>query len=157
MATTVSARVRLAAPVDEVWAWVTTPKGINDELRPIMKMTVPAGWGDRSLAEVEAPVTVGRSWILLFGFLPFDWDHLHLAAVGERSFNERSSMMSATSWHHDRAVEPDGDATVLSDDLAFVLRRPLRWMPGSAQLYQAVITRIFRHRHARLVARFGAA
>ena len=157
MATTVSATVRLAAPADQVWAWVTTPEGVNDELRPVMRMTVPSGWGDRSLAEVDAPVTIGRSWILLFGVLPFDYDHLHLAAVGERSFSERSTMLSASSWHHDRTLEVDGDGTLLRDELAFVLRRPLRWIPGSARLYQAVIARIFRYRHARLVARFGAA
>ncbi len=156
MLSTVSASVRLAAPVEEVWAWITTPEGVNDEFRPWMKMSVPSGWGDRSLADVEAPVTLGRSWILLFGVLPFDWDLLHLAAVGERSFSERSTMLSASSWHHDRAVEADGTGTLLRDDLAFELRRPLRWVPGSARLHGAVVRRIFAHRHARLVARFGS-
>lgn len=150
-----SASVRLAAPADEVWAWVTTPDGVNDELRPLMRMTVPSGWRTDSLADVEAPVTIGRSWILAFGFLPFDWDHLHLAEVGERSFRERSTMLSATYWHHDRTVEPDGEGSVVTDQLAFEMRRPLRWLPGSARLHRALITRIFAHRHARLVARFG--
>jgi len=157
MASTVSATVRLAAPVDEVWAWVTTPTGVNDELRPWMRMTIPAGWGDRSLVDVEAPVTIGWSWVLLFGVIPFDGDRLHLAAVGDRSFRERSVMLSASSWHHDRSVEADGEVTVLHDHLAFELRRPLRWVPGTARLHTAIVRRIFRHRHARLVARFGAA
>ena len=32
---------RLAARPDRVWDRVITPAGINDELRPIMRMTVP--------------------------------------------------------------------------------------------------------------------
>jgi ligand-binding SRPBCC domain-containing protein len=151
----VSRSTRLTASADEVWAWVTTPEGVNDELRPLMRMTVPSGWGDRSLAEVEAPVTIGRSWILAFGFLPFDWDRLHVAAVGERSFSERSTMLSAGEWHHDRRVEVDGDGCVVHDDLGFVLRRPLRWVPGSGRLHRAIIGRVFRHRHERLGRRFG--
>jgi ligand-binding SRPBCC domain-containing protein len=65
-------------------------------------------------------------------------------------------MLSASSWHHDRAVEADGDGALLHDDLAFELRRPLRWVPGSARLHRAVVRRIFAHRHARLTARFGS-
>jgi ligand-binding SRPBCC domain-containing protein len=151
----VSASVHLAAPPDEVWAWATTAAGINDELRPVMRMTVPKGWGGTSLADVEAPASLGRSWVLAFGVLPFDWDDLHLAEIGERSFRERSTMLSATWWHHDRRIEPDGDGSVLHDDLGFELRRPWRWLPGSARLHRAVISRIFAHRHARLAARFG--
>jgi ligand-binding SRPBCC domain-containing protein len=155
VASTVSASVRLAAPADEVWAWATTPDGVNDELRPLLLMTVPSGWQAASLAELEAPVHVGRSWILALGFLPFDYDDLHLVEVGERSFSERSTMLSATYWHHDRRVEDDGEGCVVHDRLGFELRRPLRWIPGSGRLHRAVITRVFAHRHAQLVARFG--
>ncbi len=148
----------LAAGADEVWAWVTTPEGINDEFRPWMRMTVPKAWKHRSLAAVEAPVTVGRSWVLLFGFLPFDCDNLHLAEVGERHFSERSTMLTATAWSHDRRVEADGsvaDRCVLHDRVGFVLRRPLRWLPWSDRAYGAIVGAIFRHRHRRLARRFG--
>ncbi len=37
---------RLAAPAADVWRWVTTPDGINDELRPWLRMTIPRGWKD---------------------------------------------------------------------------------------------------------------
>ena len=153
---TVSASVRLAAAPDDVWAWVTTPEGINDEFTPWMRMTIPRPFRDASIADLEAPVTLGRSWVLAFGIVPFDWDVLHLAEIGERSFRERSTMLSATWWHHDRRVEADGDGSVVHDDLAFELRRPLRWVPGSARLHRAVIGRIFAHRHRRLARRFGA-
>jgi ligand-binding SRPBCC domain-containing protein len=156
---TIERSTRLAAPADEVWTWVTTPEGINDEFRPWMRMTVPRAFRGRTLADVEAPVTIGRSWVLLFGVLPFDCDHLHLAEVdaGERRFAERSTMLSASSWSHDRRVEPDGsaDACVLHDRVGFVLRRPMRWLPWSDRLYGGIVGAIFRHRHRRLARRFG--
>jgi ligand-binding SRPBCC domain-containing protein len=152
---TVSASVRLAASPEEVWAWATTPEGINDEFRPWMRMTIPRAFRDASIADLEAPVTLGRSWILAFGVVPFDWDDLHLAEIGDRSFSERSTMLSASWWHHDRRVEADDGGSVVRDELAFELRRPLRWVPGSSRLHRAVVARIFSHRHARLAARFG--
>ncbi len=150
------ATVALAAPADDVWAWVTTPAGVNDELRPLLRMTVPAGWQGAGLADLTPPVTVGRSWLLAGGIVPFDWDHLHLAAVGDRSFAERSSMGTCTSWWHDRSVTPAAEGCVVHDQVSFVLRRPLRWLPGAAAGYAAVVARIFAHRHRRLVTRFGS-
>ena len=33
----------VAAAADRVWARVVTPEGINDELRPVMTMSMPRG------------------------------------------------------------------------------------------------------------------
>jgi ligand-binding SRPBCC domain-containing protein len=146
----------LAADADAVWAWVTTAAGVNDELRPWMRMTVPRGWKDGSLATVEPGVPVGRSWILLFGVIPFDADDLTIAELGPRHFVERSSLFSAASWQHERAVTPTAAGCRLVDRLTFEPRAVLRHLPGGSRLHAGVIAAIFGHRHRRLVRRFGA-
>ena len=61
----------LEASAEAVWARAIDPAGINDELRPLMRMTVPRGAKDFGLDDPE-PGRIGRSWIFLFGFIPFD-------------------------------------------------------------------------------------
>ena len=70
-------------------------------------------------------------------------------------FLERSTMAAYSVWVHERSVEATPVGCVLRDRVSFVLRRPLRWLPGLVHVHQAVVTRIFRHRHRRLVDRFG--
>ncbi len=147
----------LAADAEVVWAWVTTATGVNDELWPWMRMTVPRGWQDGSLATLEPGVTIGRSWILLFGIVPFDADDLTLAEVGALHFVERSPLLSAASWQHERRVTPTAAGRCrLVDRLTFEPRALTARLPGGRRLHTAVITAIFRHRHRRVVRRFGA-
>ena len=146
----------LAADADAVWAWVTTAAGVNDELRPWMRMTVPRGWKDGSLGTVEPGVPIGRSWILFLGVIPFDADDLTIAELGPRHFVERSPLFSAASWQHERAVTPTASGCRLVDRLTFESRPLTARIPGGVQLHRAVIAAIFRHRHRRLVRRFGA-
>ena len=137
---------RLAAPADQVWEVVTSAEGVNHELWPIVRMTVPRGW-DTTLRVGH----FGRSWILLGGVLPIDYDDLSLARVDEgRGFQERSVMGSASAWHHDRSLIPvDGGCRVV-DQIAFTPR--LAALGGlQALMFEAT----FRWRHRRLRARFG--
>ena len=144
---------RLAAPAADVWAFATTAEGINAELMPIVRMTVPRGLGDDfGLADVTAPRRLGRSWLLLGGVLPFDWDDIGIEAIGPGlSFRERSTMLSQRRWDHDRSVEPLGEhACVVTDRIRFVPR-----LPAIAPLLRPVFLLTFRHRHRRLRRRFG--
>lgn len=146
---------RIATPAEEVWAFATTAAGINEELMPIARMTVPRGLGgDFGLADVVAPRRLGRSWLLLGGLIPFDWDDIGIERIGPGfSFSERSTMLSQRAWHHDRTVEPFGDgACTVTDQIHFVPRVPLL-----APLLRPIFLRTFRHRHRRLHRRFGAA
>ena len=44
-----------------------------------------------------------RSWILLFGVLPIDYDDITLVSIEPgRGFHERSSMLSMRVWEHER-------------------------------------------------------
>jgi hypothetical protein len=142
-------------PASEMWARAISEQGINDELAPILRMTMPAGLRGRTIDDVEVGVPLGRSWILLGRVLPVDYDDIRLAELDPGSrFLERSSMLSMRVWQHERIVEPaDERSCTVIDRLAFELRRPLAWIPGSERLATAIVAFLFRHRHRRLQRR----
>jgi len=134
-----------AAP-QAVWARVIDPAGINDELRPLMRMTVPRGLPDFGLDDPE-PGHIGRSWVLLCGLIPFDYDDITVVRLEPgRGFLERSSMLSQRLWEHERALEPLGEGRCrVTDRVAWEPRLPL---PGAS--LRPLVGAIFRHRHRRL-------
>jgi hypothetical protein len=140
----------LEIAVETLWARITDPAGINDELRPLMRMTVPAGAEDFGLDKPE-PGRIGRSWLLLFGFLPFDYDDIAIVRIEPgRGFLERSSMLSMRLWEHERTLAPCGEGSCrITDRIAWEPRPPL---PGT--WLRSLVLAIFRHRHRRLRLRF---
>jgi hypothetical protein len=133
-----------------VWDRATSPEGINDELGPLLRMTVPRGVESLDLRTLE-PGRLGRSWILLFGLVPFDYDDIGLVRIeAERGFLERSTMLSQRLWEHERTLESGGEGTVIEDRLAWEPRLPL---PG--RLLRPLIAAVFRHRHRQLQRHFG--
>jgi ligand-binding SRPBCC domain-containing protein len=144
-------RSRLRAAPEVVWEWIITPEGVNDELRPWLGMTVPRGLEDFGIGDVEPGQRIGRSWVLLFGLIPFDYDDLRLERVDPgRGFLERSRMLSQRLWEHERTIEPSGEGCEVSDRLAWEPRPPL---PGVA--FAPLVGAIFSHRHRRLRRHFG--
>jgi hypothetical protein len=101
---------------------------------------------DFGLDDVE-PGRIGRSWLLLFGFIPFDYDDLGIVRVEPgRGFLERSSMLSMRLWEHERTLESlDEERCRLTDRVAWEPRLPL---PGAA--LRPLVGFVFRHRHRRL-------
>jgi hypothetical protein len=144
---------RLHAAPEAVWSRAMSTEGINDELGPLFRMTVPRGLDDLDLAKVE-PGRLGRSWILLFGLLPVDYDDLGLERIEQgRGFLERSTMLSQRLWEHERTIEPaPGGGCTIADRVAWEPRPPL---PG--RLLRPLFAAVFRHRHRRLRRHFGAA
>jgi ligand-binding SRPBCC domain-containing protein len=142
----------LSAPVDAVWAVVATMKGVNDELSPWLGMTAPREAEGMHIDDAPVDVPLFDSWVLLFGVLPLDRHHFRIASVDRgRGFHERSTSWSERLWEHRRSVEPYGDgACVLTDRLDFTPR-----VLGTGPLIERVVSALFRHRHAKLVARFG--
>ena len=143
----------LEAGAEAVWARAIDPEGINYELRPLMRMTVPRGAENFGLDDLE-PGHIGRSWIFLFGLVPCDYDDLNIVRVEPgRSFLERSTMLSMRLWEHERTIEPLGDGRCqVEDRLAWEPRLPL---PGA--WLRPVVRFLFNHRHGRLRRCFGAA
>lgn len=143
---------RLDAPSGSVWDRVTTFEGVNDELMPIMRMTAPRHVRSIDTGSVVLGERLCRSWVLLFGLIPFDYDDVTLVRLDPgRGFLERSPMLSQRFWEHERTIEPAGeDGCVLTDRICFEPRLPL---PGP--MLRPLLRRIFRHRHRRLRRRFG--
>ena len=98
---------RLDASPAAVWDRVISPEGINDEMRPWLRMTLPPGVERLDLETVELGKPIGRSWILLFGLIPFDYDDVTLVRLEPgRGFLERSTMLSQRLWEHERTIKP---------------------------------------------------
>jgi hypothetical protein len=145
----VSSRLRTGSGA--VWERVMSEEGINAELGPWMRMTVPRGVESLDLETVE-PGPIGRSWVLLFGLIPFDYDDIGLERIeAGRGFLERSTMLSQRLWEHERTIEPLGeDACEITDRVAWEPRPPL---PG--RLLRPLFRAFFRHRHRQLQRHFG--
>jgi ligand-binding SRPBCC domain-containing protein len=144
-------RSLLLAPRAEVWGWVSTARGINDELRPVLRMTAPAGLRRDGLERVEVGTRICRSIVLLFGVLPVDYDDITLVRLDPPSgFLERSRMLSQRVWEHERTLEAVPEGCVLSDRISYAPRLPL-----PDRVLRALYTAVFRHRHRRLRRRFG--
>jgi hypothetical protein len=147
----ISISSRLDAGPDAVWDRVTTPEGINDEMRPFMRMTVPRGFERLDPAEVELGEPIGRSWILLFGVLPVDYDDLTLVRLEPgRGFLERSTMLSQRAWEHERTLEPVEGGCLVTDRVRW---QPRLGLPGAP--LRPLFGWFFGHRHRRLRRHFG--
>jgi ligand-binding SRPBCC domain-containing protein len=135
---------RLPQPVPEVWERIASVAGINDEFRPWLRMTAPK---DTVLTPEAVPLgeTWFRSWVLLFGVIPIDYDDLCLESIDPpNGFRERSKLFSARVWEHDRTLTADGEGTLLVDELRAQPR------PGMGPAVRLLVPMIFRHRHKRL-------
>ena len=141
----------LGAEPAAVWERAMSAAGINAELGPLLRMTTPRGLGSLDLHRLE-PGPLGRSWLLLFGLIPFDYDEIGLARIEPgQGFLERSTMLSQRLWEHERTIEPDGEgACTIEDRVAWEPRLPL---PG--RLLRPLFRAFFRHRHRQLQRHFG--
>lgn len=141
----------LGAPAPEVWASVSTMAGVNEELAPFLVMTSPKEAGLLDLGSAKTGVKLFRSWLLLFGVVPVDYDDLVLASVTPGvGFVETSTLLSARSWRHERTIDPLGErACRVVDRLTFEPRLPV--LGGVLEL---VVRNLFAHRHRRLRRKF---
>ncbi|HEX2128274.1 MAG TPA: hypothetical protein VHF58_03550 [Solirubrobacterales bacterium] len=141
-------------PATEVWARAVSEDGINHELSPLLRMTMPRGLRGKTIDDVQVGVPLGRSWILLARVLPVDYDDLQLAELEPgRRFLERSRTATFDPWQHERLVEPVDDRSCrVTDRLGFELKAWIRWVPGSDRIATAIVRSLFRHRHRRLAS-----
>jgi hypothetical protein len=144
---------RLDADPAAVWDRVMTPAGINDEMRPIMRMTLPPGVEELTPESIVLGERIGRSWVLLFGLIPFDYDDLVLVELEPgRRFLERSTMLSQRVWEHERTVEASGPGCLITDRVRW---EPRFGLPGGP--LRPLFRFFFGHRHRRLHRHFGGA
>jgi ligand-binding SRPBCC domain-containing protein len=147
----------VSAPADKVWRRAVSPEGINHELGPWLRMTVPNALRGKGIDDVPLGEALGRSWVLLLGVVPVDYDDLVLVEREPgRRFLERSRLGSMSGWQHEREVRPVGEGSEVMDRLTFELRPVLAAIPRSDRVARAIVAWIFRHRHRRLAAWFGS-
>jgi len=134
-------------PLDagRVWARVSTMEGVNAELMPLMRMTVPPEVQGRSLMLGPVGEPMFRSWFLLGGVLPVERHTFCLESIEEGHFLERSSSWLQAVWRHERWVVPTETGCRVTDELAFRPRLPL-----IGALLVPIVRVVFEHRHRRL-------
>ena len=125
--------------------------GVNRELFPLVRMTSPLAWRDKPLKDWPRNRQVFSSAILLFGFLPVDLHRFKLESVWDNGFEERSESVLNSEWEHRRTIDRQGMCSVVCDRVVF--RSRVRIL---GKILLPVYRAIFRHRHRRLRARYGA-
>ncbi|MBI3783513.1 MAG: hypothetical protein HY270_08935 [Deltaproteobacteria bacterium] len=126
--------------------------GVNAELMPLVRMTYPSDRIRIDGNDVPLGQRVFRSWILLFGFLPVDYDDLVFARIDPgRGFLETSSMLTQRIWQHERRLEPVEGGCRVTDRVEFTPR-----LSFLGALYLPIFRSFFRHRHRRLARVFGS-
>lgn len=143
-------RSRLAAPADVVWFHATSMRGVNAELFPLVRMTHPRGLDSLAQREVPLGTRVFRSWILLAGIVPIDYDDLTFVALEPGRFLERSPMLTQRAWEHERRVEPSGTGCLVTDRIRSEPR-----VAALAPAFRLVFRLAFALRHRNLRRRFG--
>lgn len=134
-----------------MWTHVTSFAGINDELRPLLRMTAPPRLRAVGSLELAPPAKLGKSVLLAFGVVPVDYDDIGIVEFDPpHRFLERSRMLSAAHWEHERTLTPTERGCLLTDRVEFEPR-----FPGTGAVLNTLVPRLFRHRHTRLARRFG--
>lgn len=140
----------IPAAADAVWARVTTMAGVNDEIMPILRMTIPRDLAAFTIADAPLGERAFRSWVLLFGVIPIDGHDLTLVSVDHgRGFHEHSTSLTQRDWIHERTLEPVAAGTRVTDRIRFASRAPFL-----ATALRPLLQRLFRHRHRRLARYF---
>jgi hypothetical protein len=143
---------QLAVPAATLWRHASSMAGVNRELWPLARMTYPKRFANLDPASLPLGRRAFRSWILLFGLLPIDYDDLTLVSIDPpRGFRERSPMLTMREWNHERLIEPAGAGCDVTDRVSFVPR-----FAALGPLLRVVFELAFRLRHRNLRRIFGA-
>ncbi len=143
---------RLSAPAAAVWSHATSMRGVNRELFPLVRMSHPKRLESLEGLQVPLGTRAFRSWILLFGVIPIDYDDLTFIELEPGRFLERSPMLSQREWQHERRVYAVGSGCVVVDRVRFVPR-----ISALGPLFRPLFRMAFALRHWNLRRRFGAA
>ena len=97
----------LSATPDELWTHSTSPAGVNREFLPLCRMTFPPGLDDLVAGWRPGELRF-RSWILLLGLIPIEYDDVVFVEVepGRRLLNDffwenyRKGVYVVGYWKH---------------------------------------------------------
>ncbi|WP_394780219.1 hypothetical protein [Undibacterium sp.] len=126
---------------------------VNWELSPIVRMSAPPQWADCALDQWQTGRVLFKSWIFLFGFIPVDLHAFRLEEItADVGFQESSSSWMNREWRHQRTVVACVGGCTVTDQVIVDGR-----VPFISLLLMPVYRFIFRHRHRRLLHRYGKA
>lgn len=142
---------KLNSEPEQVWQSSISPSGINSEFKPVLKMSFPANLNDITKSW-QPGKKLFRSWLLLAGFLPIEYDDVSLIEVipGQK-FYERSSLMSQKIWEHERSLSPLLNGCEITDTIRFSPR-----IERLGFIYLAIFKFVFNWRHRNLRKQFGS-
>jgi len=137
----------LRASAARVWDHASSMAGVNRELWPLVQMTYPPTMKRLTPETVPLRRRAFRSWLLLFGLLPIEYDDLTLIELEPgRGFLEVSRLFSMREWRHRRTVLPTAEGCILRDEVDCTPRWP--WSgPFLVPLFRFVFA--LRHRALR--------
>lgn len=142
---------QLAVTPQEFWAQQSLAT-VNYELGPWIHMTAPKRWQAVRLADWQGGgEALFASWVLLLGVLPVDRHAFgSFTFQPDTGFVELSSSWVNRLWRHERTVKASGAGCVVRDSVTFSPR-----VGVVAPMLRMIYTLVFRHRHSRLLARYG--
>ncbi|MEI8376843.1 MAG: hypothetical protein WCJ35_28855 [Planctomycetota bacterium] len=153
MSKTFSQCSQLRASVKDVWAHVGTFTGVNRELWPFARMTFPESLNKITPENIPLGQPAFRAWILLFGFIPVDYDDFTLLELKPgQGFCESSRLFTMLLWKHRRTITPTSTGCELLDELTYIPR--WHWM---GTFLGWVYRQVFAMRHRKLRRIFGGA
>lgn len=146
-----STRSELRASPEAVWKQIATISGVNREFFPFLRMTAPREARSMTLDQAPTGERLFRSWILLFGVIPIDYDEITLVRVNPgQGFLERSRLLSQRVWEHERSLEASAEGCILTDRIACEPR-----FGSTGPLWMRILPVVFRYRHWQLRRSFG--
>jgi hypothetical protein len=126
--------------------------GVNYELHPIVHMTAPKEWKARLLTEAPVNKKLFSSTILLFRLIPVDIHNVHFKRILENGFKESSNSITMKVWNHDRTINILKQGCILTDEISYSTR-----IPFLDVIIKPIYSYVFRHRHQRLIKKYGLA
>jgi ligand-binding SRPBCC domain-containing protein len=143
----------LAASADQLWQHISSMTGVNRELAPWVRMTVPRDVQQLSLADAPVGEMLFRSRLLALGLIPFDVHSLKLERIeAEIGFIEESHTWFHRRWRHERQLVPLARGCCLTDRLEVQPR-----VRTASVLIAPLVRMLFQHRHQWLRRHFGQA
>ncbi|NKF22845.1 hypothetical protein [Solimonas marina] len=139
----------LDAEPPTIWLHATRMQGVNDELSPMVRMSVPKAFACLTLRDAPSGALLFNSWLLLLGLIPFDRHALRIEKQWDYGFQEDSSSWLQRRWRHKRHVELMSRGSRLVDELEI---EP-RFLPE--RLIRLFVRLLFLQRHRWLRAHFG--
>lgn len=124
--------------------------GVNYELSPILKMSVPEKWATTSISDWPINEELFSSKVLFFGFIPIDLHSFTFLFVNTSGFKESSKTLINSVWSHERTISNNGSGAIVSDVIYF--KSKLGFL---GYLFKPVSQAIFAHRHKRLILKYA--